>query len=403
MAKISISRGFRQQHSILRPENAGMAMIAKNRIEQVVAQQNANHIESLKVQGSDLKIWLRTYSGQKCSCGCGDKQSVTNPDKPQFLEDPFMEVTVENKKRSEQDENEPFQKFGDPNLDFSEDEILQNIENYAIQDENDLVYGGDKTPCGICLGTGYKNGYQMFNGDRIVLDYWNDPITNGFLLQRTYPYSYQADFSDSNYIIWTFNAPTYFKEFCGIRVRNNIKYCKDYSLYISFDGLTFYPYEDRLLSSRNGVQTKVFLKVVPYNNPIAKANKFEITHIEVYYQLGEYIKGDFAPIEKSENFEFFEALQTTELELAGNISGIDREAIFLDPKNHKLWKVVSITPHLTEAKQIFKNELSLRMVQPSENAYLLFLLDNPYVILNYRGLEQKQNMRTYFGEYTPSH
>ena len=56
---------------------------------------------------------------------------------------------------------------------------------------------------------------------------------------------------------------------------------------------------------------------------------------------------------------------------------------------------------MTEARQIFKNEIELRQIQPSENLYLLNLLENPYIILNTRGLEQRQGKQTYFGEYNP--
>ena len=53
MPKISIGRGFRQQRSILPPENYGMAVFAKDKVENLVAAQNANHMEALKVQGSE--------------------------------------------------------------------------------------------------------------------------------------------------------------------------------------------------------------------------------------------------------------------------------------------------------------------------------------------------------------
>ena len=289
-------------------------------------------------------------------------------------------------------------------INFIEDDedFLNSLkQEYSIGDETDLIYGGDKTPCGICLGTGYKNGYQMYNGDRIILDYWNQPISKGFMLEKTYPYSYVANFDSSNYIIWNFQAPTFFKDFLGIRVRDNIKYCKDYELQISFDGHYFTKYSDDLIKARRGKETQIFLKVIPYENPLANETKFSITHIEVYYQLGDYIKGDFAPIEDTENFEYFEALQTTNLELAGDIAGLTRESVILDPKNNNLWKVVSVTPHMTEARQIFKNELSLRRLQPSENLYLLNLLENRHIILSTRGLEQRQGKQTYFGEYNP--
>lgn len=399
--KISISRGFRQQHSILRPQNTGMSVFAKNRVEQVVGIQNEKHIEALKVQGTDLSIWLRGYSGQKCSCGCDSSPSITNQDKMEFS-DP-LSITMVTDRSQYQDQNEPPQSYQNPLDDFETDEEILDSLKYSIGDENDLVFGGDKTPCGICLGTGYKDGYQMYNGSRIVLDYWDNPTSNGFLIRDTHPYSYQADFDDANYITWKVELPTFFKQFIGLRVRNNIETCRGYSVKISFDGITYVDYSDRQIIDRNGTPTVAFIKIIPNLKQLAKSEKFEITHIELYFQLGDFIKGDFAPISNTENFEFFEALQTTSLELAGDVAGIDREAVILDRKNHRLWKVVSVTPHLTEARQIFKSELDLRMIQPSENLYLLNLLTNPYTILNYRGLEQKQNLQTYFGEYTPSH
>lgn len=407
MGKISIGRGFRQQRAILPPENRGMAMIAKNRIENVVAAQNANHMEALKVQGSDLKIWVRTFAGQKCSCCTTGGQTQSNPDKTIFI-DPFNDITTSKRNFDISDGNEIPQSYQNPMEDdveaMSDEEFIDSItsdDTYAIGDENSIIYGGDKTPCGICLGTGYKNGYQMYNGNRIVLDYWNNPVSQGFMLEKTYPYSYTSNFDSSNYIIWSFEAPTFFKDFLGLRVRNNLSYCKDYKLEISFDGIVFMEYDDALIKSRKGKETQIFLKVIPYDHPLSNSVNFTITHIELYYQMGDYIKGDFAPIADTENFELFEALQTTSLELAGDIAGLSRESVILDDKNHKLWKVISITPHMTEARQIFKNEIELRQIQPSENLYLLNLLENPYIILNTRGLEQRQGKQTYFGEYNP--
>ena len=132
--------------------------------------------------------------------------------------------------------------------------------------------------------------------------------------------------------------------------------------------------------------------------PGAENIKFSVSHIEVFYKLGELIKGDFEPITETENFELFEALQTTKLELAGDVSYIGREDVICEGKQGQLWKVISVTPHMTSDRQIFKNELELRLVQNSENLSLLKLINEPFRILNYRGLEQKQAMQTYDGE-----
>jgi len=399
----SIGRGKFQQNSILYPANNGIAMVAKNRIQQAVAMENARLTESIKVDGVDLQIWIKNTSGQLCSCGCNDLGSSTD-DAGNVnhidAENPFADMTVEenwenwqidatyNEAQRKYDNREDYQTL---NKDIDEELITQ----YAESSDNSLLYGGDKTPCGICYGTGYKNGYDLFNGKRIVLDYYDTPENRGFVIDRTYPISFKSTYSSSNYLIWKFNAPTFFKKFLGLRVRNNVDLCHNYDLEISFDGQNFQKYSENLIGERKGQKTTVYLRVKPYD---LGAGEFSITHIEVFYQLGDYIKGDFAPITNTENFELFEALQTTSLELAGDVAYLDRECVIGEPKNGNLWKITSITPHMDSNRQIFRNELELRMIQKSENLYCLNLINNPYLILNYRGLEQKQNMLTYNGD-----
>ena len=315
-------------------------------------------------------------------------------------ENPFSTATLKTEWNTKPDQQHSTPESGFNGIeDFKESELtIDDIEEYAIGSNNSLIFGGDKSPCGICYGTGYKEGYQLFNGKRYILDYWDNPETFGFMLQRTYPYSYEADFSSDNYIIWKFKAPTLFKEYLGIRVRNNVEYCRNYSLYVSFDGSSWLKYDDSLIRDRNGKQTEIYLKICPYTMPGDNNIKFSVSHIEVFYQLGEFIKGDFEPITETENFELFEALQTTKLELAGDVSYIGREDVICEGKQGQLWKVISVTPHMTSDRQIFKNELELRLVQNSENLSLLKLINEPFRILNYRGLEQKQAMQTYDGE-----
>ena len=399
---LSIGRGYRQQNSILRPANNGIAMVAKNRIQQAVAMQNARTVEALKVDGVDLQIWLKQFSGQLCTCSM---HNHNNPYLPPISEEgvndytPFSEMLGDEEFQVEETYNEPVQSWNEMQ-DIKTDDITEDlIEKYAASQNNSLIFGGDKTPCGICYGTGYKEGYQLYNGKRIILDYFNEPDTFGFTLKRTYPYSYEADYRSDNYIIWKTKVPTYFKKYYGIRVRNNVEYCKDYTLYISFDGSNWTIYEDSLITGRNGKDTTIYLKIVPYDLYDRQSNKFSVTHIEMFYQLGDFVKGDFPPINREENWELFEALNTTELELAGDASYIDRECIIGEPKSGNIWKVISVTPHMTSDRQIFKYDLNLRMLQQSENAYLLNLINRPYIILNYRGLEQKQDMLTYSGEY----
>lgn len=403
---ISIGRGKYQQNSILYPAEKGLNMVAKNRIQQAVGMQNERHIEALKVDGVDLQVWTKNYSGQLCSCGLAhngeDSNNIldsTGVNSVQESLDPFTDMEVEEDWENwedKKDSNEWERNYSNYKDYKTQDEITEDlIERYAENSDTSLLYGGDKTPCGICYGTGYKEGYQLYNGKRYVLDYFDKPEVFGFLAEQTYPISFKSKYDSSSYIIWKFKAPTFFKKYLGLRVRNNVSICKNYTLEISFDGINYIKYEDSVVEARNRQQTDIYLKVIPYS--LDSTEDFSITHIEVFYQLGDFIKGDFAPIAKTENFELFEALQTTSLELAGDVAYLDRESVIGEPKTGNVWKVTSLTPHMTSDRQIFKNELELRMIQNSENLYLLNLINKPYLILNHRGLEQKQDMLTYNG------
>lgn len=398
---INIGRGKYQQNSIIYPSNVGISLVAKNRIQQAVGMQNARHIEALKVDGVDLQVWIKNTSGQLCSCGLNHNDTSTTDDvgniqtntSTDFFDMDIVENFEDPKVYDERQRN--YSNYKD--YVTTEDISIDQVEEYAANDKNSLIYGGDKTPCGICYGTGYKNGYDLFNGKRIALDYYDEPELFGFLVNQTYPISFSASYSSNNYIIWKYQAPTYFKKYLGIRVRNNVELCANYTMYCSFDGISYVKYDDELIRGRNGQETTVYIKIVPYD--MDGSNDFSVTHLEIFYQLGDYIKGDFAPITNTENFELFEALQTTSLELAGDVAYLDRECCIGEPKTGNIWKVVSLTPHMTSDRQIFKTELELRMVQKSENLYLLNLINQPYLILNYRGLEQKQDMLTYNGNF----
>jgi len=395
---ITVGRGYRQQHSILKPANNGIAVVANNRLMQAVGQQNANHIEALKVDGVPCPVFIKNFSGKKCSC-CKDlnKLTSTGANESSFMSD----FTVDER---DDDTDETFLEFPQSKTSNTDDVIEDEppltedlLEEYALKDDNSLIFGGDKTPCGICFGAGYKDSYSLFNGQRIVLDYYDNPELFGFKIENTAPLSFSASYSSDNYIKWKVKLPTYFMKFLGLRVRNNLSSCSNYDVFISFDDINFVKYEDSVFQSRQGQDSIATIKVIPrsMNNSLF----FTLTHIELFYQFAEFPYADFKPIQQSENWEYFEALKTTEIEFAGDIRNVNRESVILDTKNALLWKVVSVTPHYTVNRQLFKQEIDLRMIQPSEALYCLYLIQRPFVEVVYRGLEQKQGMKTYLGEF----
>ena len=419
---VNIGRGVRQQSSVMSPANRGMAHIAQRRLVQYVGIANAKHLEAIKVDGTEAEIWIKQSAGRVCSCQ-HPQISTSNSIYPAYES---QGVPVEIQQVQEQN---PFTfKIKSPDTIYSGEYSNQNVEpptevSVAGKDDSwlkefnvsgysgtsdynnnteytpsnlmnegitSLLFGGDKSPCAVCFGTGWTDGYRLVNGQRVVLDTTAPHNISGATINTDdSPYTFRLAGVQDAYIEWlNVDVPRYFKDVHFAIYNNTIPVqavvlirpsSKDGEyIPLSFDNL------------KNIERAKIDVKVIgTYNNPLT------FTHLNFVYTVADFPKIDTPPIGKSENYEFFEALMTTHFEIPGTIPYVDRETVIGIAKEGYLWKVSSVNQIMTHERQIFKCDVDARLIQRSETLYLLNSMFRPKNVYNFRGLERIQGLSNY--------
>ena len=150
-------------------------------------------------------------------------------------------------------------------------------------------------------------------------------------------------------------------------------------------------YKPLLLDTIKSLEcSKIDVKVVGEFN-----KSLQFTHLNFVFTISDYPKIDTPPFERSEDFQYFEALMTTHFEVPGTIPYVDRETVIGIAKEGFLWKVSSVSQVMTHERQIFKCDVNARLIQRSENLYLLNGLFRPKTVYNFRGLERIQGLSNY--------
>lgn len=405
---IQIGRGVQQQNSILRPMNSGMGHIARDRLVQYIGMQNEKQAEAIKVDGVPTEIWIKQSGGRVCSCMSpeihttnyvGDKNpehvksnpfdfKVNSPNdidtKVRYVENDVIEENI-----LTYDKNTDWIKEFDLNPNNPSD-LLDNENNVFKTDDVSLLFGGTRSACGICFGTGFTDAYQLINGKRIVLDStYEHIISGGFIDTETKPYTFNLASDINSFVLFEVEVPLYFKAIHNFRLLNNcvpIYGC----ILVSPDNKTYKPLGLDVLNSYKGKFNKIYIKVL---GDFKRELKF--THLELNYELADFPLIDYPPFARQENFQYFEALQTTNFEVNGNVPYIDRECVFGEMKTGYLWRAVSATQHMDNRRQLFKTEVEARLIQRSEALYMLNSVYRPMLLYNYRGLERIQGLSNY--------
>ena len=405
---LNIGRGVRQQVSVQNPTNKGMAHIAQRRLVQYVGMANRKHLEAIEVDGTAAEIWIKQACGRVCSC---QRPKITtsnaigsvvpehiqevqeqNPftfkiKSPDSLYDPTFSTKSEPPTviPVSDDDNSWVQQF---NVSGSEllEEQPSNLMNEGL---TSLLFGGDKSPCGICFGTGWTDGYRLVNGQRVVLDTTAAHNICGATIDiDKSPYVFKLSGDKGAYIEWlNVEVPRYFKDVKYTIYNNTIPV--QAIILVRASGSE--EYKPLLLDTIKSIEcSKIDVKVVgEFNKPL------HFTHLNFVFTISDYPKIDTPPFERSEDFQYFEALMTTHFEVPGTIPYVDRETVIGIAKEGFLWKVSSVSQVMTHERQIFKCDVNARLIQRSENLYLLNGLFRPKTVYNFRGLERIQGLSNY--------
>lgn len=403
------------------PNNTGIGHIAQARLDNLVARANARHEQALRVDPNWLTFWVRQFSGVRCTCskplGAIDAQPVTlarklplspKPGLPPVEAGSFRMVRFRGGQTISTVSDNPLASLAQPQVDpldaqvdaSSSDEMLATLRaemgtaSLALPPLSAGIYGGDKAPCGICLGTGFTQGYSLHNGRRVLCDASGEVpymLQGADLDQQQYPNRFNLP-RNGGWVQWQLELPTFTYKWLSLSVRNNLKPAT--SVIVEYASDPTNPVWVLLtlnaLTSTDGTARTWLLRarrnpVLPFDDEQAA-----FTHVELSYLLAEPPLGQAPQLSYNMDYTAAQAIIRTTFEVAASIVKIPRESLFYDSKYKQIWKVLTVTPKVTATGQVFAYDLEARMVQRQEALYVICTAFQPFITLAYRGLEDVQ-------------
>lgn len=415
------------------PTNTGISPIAQQRIDTLVSAANRKHAEALKTDGTQGFLFLKQRAGRPCTCQLvqttADQMTLSTPqisastsstDSGSVSSSPMARSfrvrdydglfsnsltgpkpptgsTLQeiHQRRMAQRDDFTQAEMIPVEADQSIDDILamaddfQDEDSAALQKQPTLarLYGGEKSPCAICFGSGFVGGYSLHAGQRLILDA-SDTVPATLLdceIDRTTaPHSFLIERSGVKAVEWTVPVPTYFHSVLGIAVRNNIDPAVGFIIEAHTGNGNWNALTPAYLTALNGTATTLTIRVRPVTSDAPGTSQFRFTHVELLYQIASPLVVNLPTFERTLDYEQFDVLQTLSgVEFPASIPMLDREAVLVDTKYNQAWNVVSVESRRTASNQTFNNVVSLRLIQQYETKYLLNLARGKVVELVY--------------------
>lgn len=425
---------------VTHPSNTGISHIANQRIDHLVSAANRKHQEALFTDGTEAWLFTKMRAGAPCTCqtkevvssglslsvpgSSGVDNSVTKggpTEEPSItafrirdfpgpggnsalkplvppgttLQEIHQRRMAEKTDYTDGAEMIPVEEENaiDDILSMVDDAMDPDDEARQKQPSTLRLYGGEKTPCGICFGSGFVQGYQLHGGQRIVLDASDTYPTNLVDCETTtttVPASFVIERIGTKYVEWEVPLPTYFEDVLAIQVRNNTQPAVGFYIEGRIGGGPWVELTPTYLKSLNGVATTMFIRVRPVTS--ATGSPFTFTHVELYYQLTTTLKVNLPSFAKSIDFEQFDVLQQISgVEFPASIPNLDREAVFVESKYKQAWGVTEVEQKQTARNAVFNNTVTMRLIQQYETKYLLNLVRGKPIEMTFPGtLESRQ-------------
>jgi hypothetical protein len=421
-----------------------MSAVAQRKIDESVGRWNRKYQEAIKTDGWVVYVWNRTRGSIRCTCTqpqasiheinaepvpLDPTELINEPEKafdklpqtdsrysPQSSMTGFKVRGQKNDLSSLKD-NQPIPPNPEPVQEGGQMDVLHSGQFDSVEPELDLneaakqrlkeisflVNGGDKTPCGICLGTGYTDGYRFCSGKRIILDaseaakYISEGVT---VDTKQAPFRFQAQGVGTT-LTWQYRMPAYYEDILAVRLWNDRKKVYGMEVHCRQVGTsTWFPCTRAQLLTYKGTETLLEFRVrCEQTNLDGVLTDF--THLEILMQQTRLPYAQFEQLDKNTNFEIVEALVTLNCEIEPIVGRLERESIVEMQKNGLVWKLTDVKNQQTANNQLFSYVLEIRLVQSSEPSYVLRVGKN-YEQLYYpfRNLERVQGeVQTNVAEY----
>ena len=420
------------------PKNKGRARRAQEELNWTIDKANDQYKEAVQVDGIQLNYWKRTEEGLFCTCGYGhshiDNQNTvassgipnsknfnTGPDdlptkivdsrvQPQpaitvrglwddeklnnRLSNTVLGVDATNGINHQNDiDNTITGKSTNSNNDSTTYEQSDETEAFfSAPPDYDLLSGMEKTQCGICLGTGKTQAWNLVAGKREVFNSQNVADLKGFFINKdSRPYSFDGSIDTNNYVEWVYVLPTYFLSCMNYSIRNNTKAVRDLKLFYKIQGSSddFQRLTLDFINSRQGQETVLILRVQPIVYSFEGLLSF--THFEIVWQLSDFPSGQMGNLSVSTNQQIKDIVVSTSFTLTATIPAVTKNDLIYDSKYNRMWSVSDYTDFMTSDRKILGWTVSARGLQQYEQKSLLMVSANRYYETSYKGLKSLQS------------
>lgn len=426
-----------------RPNNYNYSKRVNDRIDNILPIVNERHNEAHKTDGSVVYLFNKARKGRVCSCqkheyvknvGESLNRQVFSTESDTHLANNVESSTVDeipshknttvfrvrgfgnnSKSNTSNNENDAFTDIinndlssvrgdiDDEREEFHNEDPLNDIMDMAEFDEDDdgiyqnevtsSLHGGERTLCGICLGSGFVNSYSLYGGLRTILDASHTvpfELNNSAVESNDLPNSFELFNSEDSSVIWHYNLPTYYSEILAILPRNNNKPAYGLDLQArEFGSVDWFPLTKQFLLDKRGTNKTISIRAVKRSDNVFEKVKF--THIEIYFRFTDNIILNMVNLNKSLDYNEYDIFQTVNIEVPGYVTGIERESVLLDTKFNRAWHVIEVEPRETANNQNFGYNVSMRLIQQDEAKYLLNLIRGQQIEISYpRSQERRQ-------------
>lgn len=373
--------GILNRHSVVINDNRGYGPRARAKVRSYIGTATAKQEEALKGDGCISYVFNPKAIIGLTPCTCSKElQALVNPGSMDTVDDILN--------------------FKPVNPVEHELELL-NMNPEDILDKSLINTGGmlNNRKCGICFGTLYKDSFDLVNGKLLTLDSYNFVSMDGFEIEPgVKPLTYKSILGKFSTITFKIPFNRFFSSIDAIAVCNNTTEVKNSKIELSIDNINWEIFSTSWFTNlKNNKEAKeLFIKVTPICDTKVITR---ITHVLLLVSFGKKVLLDFPLISDTINFDFFESVQTANLEFPGWVS-VKRGAFIVETKNKLIWKVTSVTPIYSSAGQLYISKVVVRRVQNIETPYFLNTLINkkPFIPLNFKGLETQPGLRHYDGQ-----
>lgn len=402
--------------------------VAQSAIDNTVARANRQYVEAINVDGVRYLHWSRALEGFVCTCkrvkdeqtagdGLSSSLTINDPSFSPSISDPWSSLEVRSVNSNRQVRYDGITPLPDGNevgrvkdaevdneafrVDFNNDLRVQDTDPDKTYFENIIEalgnpFGASSAQCGICLDTGFVNGYKLSGGDRIIFDASGQiPVleyTSFIIDKQKFPSVFTLPAGGPGYVSWVWEVPTYFKRALSLTVRNNVKPAKniriEYKPFQETENL-WKALTTEVINSFAGNPTKIIIRVSSTSN--SDYDAIEFTHLEISLQYKDWSKMQMPPLSENANEAVLESPIQTSVVVPPTQYGVKPKDFFYDYKYDKMWKVVDVTDGKTANQQIFNWQVNLRLLLNSETAQVLRITRDPEFALSFAGMAPYQN------------